>query len=111
LVVQYQVRVINKNKNADNTFEAPRDQPILDTAEVEGVTSIPYSCRAGSCSACIAKLTSGEVDQSGQIFLDDDKVDQGWILTCVAMPLSDCEMEVDLESEFYDEVRELGDTL
>lgn len=105
--------VINKEKGTEDTYEAGDSEPVLDTAEGDGITSIPYSCRAGSCSACIGMLTEGEVDQTNQIFLDDDKVDQGYILTCVAVPMSDVIVRVGaaVETEFYDMVRELGDTL
>lgn len=105
--------MINKEQGADETYDGGDAEPILDTAEGAGITSIPYSCRAGSCSACIGMVQSGEVDQTNQIFLDDDKVDQGYILTCVAVPMSDVEVRVGaaVETEFYDMVRELGDTL
>ena len=109
--LNYSVRVINNKKGTDDTFESAGTEPLLDTAEAKGITSIPYSCRAGSCSACIGKIVSGEVDQSTQIFLDEDKEDAGWILTCVAVPMSDVEVVVDNEEEFYDEVRAMGDTL
>lgn len=71
-----------------------------DSAEEQGVI-IPYSCRAGACSSCIARLKSGTVDQSGNIFLSDKLIDEGYVLTCVAYPTSDVEVETDIESEFY----------
>jgi len=72
--MDYKVRVINKKKNADVTITVPKGQIILDAGEQQGFSAIPYSCRAGSCSSCLGKLISGTVDQSSQIFLDDDKV-------------------------------------
>ena len=107
------MRIVNKEQGSDETYDGGDTEAILDTAEAAGITSIPYSCRAGSCSACIGMMMSGEVDQSNQIFLDDDKMDQGYILTCVAVPMSDVEVRVGaaVETEFYDMVREKGDTL
>lgn len=65
--------MINKKKNSDFTVNVPAGKIILDSAEGEGF-QIPYSCRAGSCSSCIGKIVSGEVDQSNQIFLSDQQV-------------------------------------
>lgn len=90
-MANYNVRVINKKKNSDKTISVPSNQFILDAAEGQ-VVNIPYSCRAGSCSSCIGKLKSGSVDQSSQIFLDDKRIDQGYVLTCVAYPMSDVEV-------------------
>jgi ferredoxin len=71
--LQYSVRIINNKKKSDFTVQVPAGQIILDAAETQGV-SIPYSCRAGSCSSCVGKLRSGTVDQSSQIFLNSKQV-------------------------------------
>ena len=68
------------------------------------MAQIPYSCRAGSCSSCVGKLKEGTVDQSSQIFLDDSKIDEGYVLTCVAYPTSNIVVEVDIEEDYYNSI-------
>ncbi|MDO5615256.1 MAG: 2Fe-2S iron-sulfur cluster-binding protein [Cruoricaptor ignavus] len=82
------------------TFDNIDDIYILDAAEENGI-SLPYSCRAGNCSSCVAKLSSGSVDQNYQQFLSDDQILEGFILTCIATPTSDITIETHKEYELH----------
>ena len=44
----------------------------------------PYSCTSGSCSTCMAKVLEGKTEMEVCYALDDDEIEEGYILTCQA---------------------------
>jgi ferredoxin len=96
----YQVRLINPEIALDRTITIPDDQYILDMAEEAGIR-LPSGCRQGDFSACVAKLVSGEIDQSEQKFLRPKELEAGYTITCVAYPVTDCTLQTHQEKVLY----------
>lgn len=60
---------------------------LLDALLNSGVDA-PYSCCRGMCGACVCKLQEGEVRLRRNFVLSEAHIQQGLILTCVAVPIS-----------------------
>ena len=96
----YKVHFINEEHDIDQVIECADDITLLEGAEAVEL-NLPYSCRAGACSSCAGVLLEGEVNQEDQSFLDDDHLEKGAILTCVAYATSDCKITPHAEEELF----------
>jgi uncharacterized protein YcbX/ferredoxin len=75
-------------QNSAITATGDNQQLLLDQAEKAGV-AIPYSCRGGKCGRCKVKLIEGEVTTLNNEGLTSEELDQGYVLACSCIPLSD----------------------
>ena len=59
------------------------DEHLLDAGLNAGL-DLPFSCKAGVCCTCRAKVTEGEVVMDKNFTLEADEVAQGYVLSCQA---------------------------
>lgn len=60
---------------------------LLQTARSGGLQP-PFSCEAGNCATCMALVHDGAAPMRTNNALTPDEVDEGWVLTCQAVPES-----------------------
>lgn len=60
-------------------------ETLLESARRAGLTP-PFSCESGNCATCMARLTEGKATMRVNDALTDDDLDEGYILTCQAVP-------------------------
>lgn len=84
-------------RNRGVVFEVGADEAILDVAEAAGLV-LPVGCRYGGCITCAAKLLAGKVRQPNGTALNRRQSRAGYVLLCVARPITDCVLEVGVES-------------
>ena len=77
-------------KPSDHRFDCAVDETILAGA-LRASLLLPYGCRDGACGSCKSKIVEGEVDygHSQSATLTDIEKKQGYVLPCVARPLTD----------------------
>ncbi|TXF88667.1 ferredoxin--NADP reductase [Neolewinella aurantiaca] len=89
-------KVVAKISGKEVTVDLKPGQTILDGLLESGATPA-YSCLAGACSTCMAKVTKGGVKMEVCFALDDDEIADGYILACQAHPTTE-EVYVEFES-------------
>jgi ring-1,2-phenylacetyl-CoA epoxidase subunit PaaE len=65
-----------------------KDDTILDTLLSLGYDA-PYSCHAGACATCMAKVLQGSVEMDACFALNDHEIASGYILSCQSHPTTE----------------------
>ena len=73
------------------------NETIIEVAERWGLI-LPVACRYGGCITCAAKMISGKVIQPNGTAINKRQSKEGYVLLCVARPLSNCTFDVGVES-------------
>ena len=75
-------------------FDVADGEAILPAAIRQGV-GLPYGCRDGACGSCKSRLVAGAVKHGPHQLkaLSPAEAEQGFILTCCALPQGDCTVQ------------------
>jgi ring-1,2-phenylacetyl-CoA epoxidase subunit PaaE len=80
----------------EHELDIKKGVTVLDAA-LQADLDAPYSCRGAVCSSCVAKVEKGSVNMRMNYTLTDAEVEEGYILTCQAVPTSP-ELSVDFDA-------------
>jgi ring-1,2-phenylacetyl-CoA epoxidase subunit PaaE len=75
----------------DEEFEfnlSSKGKDIMQAAQ-DADADVPFSCKGGVCCTCKAKVMEGKVSMALNYALDEDEVEEGFVLTCQAHPLTE----------------------
>ncbi|TYC53106.1 phenylacetate-CoA oxygenase/reductase subunit PaaK [Rhodobacterales bacterium] len=70
-------------------FQMEKDGTSVLDAAISNSMDAPFSCKAGVCSTCRAKVIEGEVEMEVNHALEDYEVRAGYVLSCQCLPVSD----------------------
>ena len=90
----FKVEISNRR---GKSYKVEDKRALLDSLKEQGV-DLPYGCKYGGCITCAAKLVYGEVDQRRQVALNNRQINDGYIILCVARPMSNLILEIGVES-------------
>ncbi|HMS33965.1 MAG TPA: 2Fe-2S iron-sulfur cluster-binding protein [Ignavibacteria bacterium] len=86
VIKERKVKIILEGSEYD--IVVPPSFNILDAA-IKSDLDPPYSCKAGICTTCRAKIYSGKIKMDEREGLSDAEIEEGYILTCQSHPLTD----------------------
>lgn len=90
----HQVRINVHGKKIEFGFDQDDDN-LLDAALSNGA-DLPFACKGGVCCTCKARLKEGEVKMYVNYGLEQEEIEQGFILTCQSYPITE-EVVVDFD--------------
>lgn len=75
-------------RNIDFKIPMNSQLSILDAALQQGA-DLPFACKGGVCCTCKAKLLEGSVEMDVHWGLEEEEINQGYILTCQSHPTAE----------------------
>jgi ring-1,2-phenylacetyl-CoA epoxidase subunit PaaE len=81
-----EIRLDGRSFEFDLSFSS--ELSILEAALKTGA-DLPFACKGGVCCTCKAKLLRGQVEMDACWGLEQEEIEQGYILTCQAHPTTD----------------------
>lgn len=70
------------------TMPVPLTSSVLEGAQ-RARPDLPFACKGGVCGTCRAKVTDGKVHMRRNFALEDSEVEDGFVLTCQSLPVSE----------------------
>jgi ring-1,2-phenylacetyl-CoA epoxidase subunit PaaE len=70
-------------------FQMDKNGTSVLEAAIANSMDAPFSCKAGVCSTCRAKVIEGDVEMEVNHALEDYEVRAGYVLSCQCIPVSD----------------------
>ncbi|MCT4663970.1 MAG: 2Fe-2S iron-sulfur cluster-binding protein [Flavobacteriales bacterium] len=71
------------------SFDLEKNGENIMDAALEAGADVPFACKGGVCCTCRAKVLEGEVEMKVNYSLQPDEVENGFVLSCQAHPVSD----------------------
>ena len=70
------------------SFSIPEGSNNILDAAMDNHADLPFACKGGVCCTCKAKLIEGTVEMEVNYALEQEELDEGYILTCQAIATS-----------------------
>ena len=86
-------QVVVRAGDQQYSFTVAWPATILQAALDRGI-ALPYSCKGGVCSTCVARCVKGRVKMSKNEVLTEKDLEAGLVLTCVGYAETDVELEL-----------------
>lgn len=84
----------------EHSFTCKKEESLLD-AFFRNKVDIPFSCRNGTCQACLIQAVSGSITSDSQFGLSQHLIDTKHFLPCKCYPKSDMELKPPCIEDIY----------
>jgi ring-1,2-phenylacetyl-CoA epoxidase subunit PaaE len=76
--------------DSDEThFEMSGNRKTVLDAALDAGADVPFACKGAVCCTCRARVLEGTADMEMNYALEDEEVEEGYVLTCQALPTSE----------------------